>query len=224
MSMRMFKDRSEAGARLAEVLGSYSNREEALVLGLPRGGVVVAYEIARALGLQLDVLIVRKLGFPGQPEFGIGAVSETDRVVLNSDVIGRFGVPPSYLEGEIGAQRQEMRRRAHLYRGDRALPALKGRVMIVVDDGVATGSTMKAAIATLRKEELQKLVVAVPVAPPDTADELRALADEFYCLATPELFRAVGAFYWNFEQVSDAEVTRLLNEAGTWRSSHGKAA
>ncbi|MBI5446165.1 MAG: phosphoribosyltransferase [Deltaproteobacteria bacterium] len=222
--MRMFADRTEAGSRLAQALEEYRGREEALVLGLPRGGVVVAHEIARALGLQLDLLIVRKIGFPGQPEFGIGAISETGQVVLSSEVITRFGVPRSYLDEEVAEQKAEMLRRARLYRGDRAFPDVSGRTIVLVDDGVATGSTVKAAIATLRKEPLLNLVLAVPVAPPETAVELRGSVDEFHCLATPDPFRAVGAFYEDFRQVSDSEVVRLLSDATSWRSTHEQAA
>jgi putative phosphoribosyl transferase len=217
--VQIFVDRKEAGAKLASVLSRYRGREDVLVLGLPRGGVVVAAEVARILDAPLDVLIVRKLGFPGQPEFGIGAVAETGTVVWNTAAVARFAVPESYLEQEIAAQKEEIARRARAYRAGRTLAIGAGRAVILVDDGVATGSTLKAAIVALQEENLARLVVAVPVAPPETAEVLRSMADEFFCLATPEEFYAVGAFYQVFTQTPDSEVVRLLAEAAERRKA-----
>lgn len=209
----MFLNRRDAGLKLAERLKHYQKRGDLLVLALPRGGAVTAFEIAQTIGAPLDVLIVRKLGFPGQPELAIGAVSETGAVALNRGIISTGGVPQKYIDGEISLQQKEIARRVRLYRGDRKFERHEGKTIILVDDGVATGATMKAAIATLREEKVEKLVIAVPVAPPDTARELGRMADEFVCLHTPEYFIAVGNYYSDFTQVSDEEVAAILKEA-----------
>jgi len=211
----MFTDRRDAGIQLAEKLKHYKSCKGVLILALPRGGAVTGLEIARAIGAPLDVLIVRKIGFPYQLELAIGAVSETGAVVLNQRIISEGGVTKKYIEDEISAQKKEIDRRIKLYRGGRRLgfEEVEGKTIILVDDGVATGATMKAAIATLKKENIKRLIVAVPVSPPETADDLRAMADEFVCLYTPTDFMAVGNYYRNFAQVTDEEVTEILRES-----------
>lgn len=209
----MFRDRADAGAELAKKLIGYKGSADAIVLGLPRGGAVTGYEIARALGIPLDVLIVRKIGFPGEPELAVGAVAETGKTVLNNSIISASGVPESYIRDEVGRQKEEIARRVKLYRGGKGVAGLEGKTVILVDDGVATGATMKAAIATLKEENLKRLVVALPVAPPDTAAELRRMADEFICLHTPEGFMAVGSYYADFRQTTDEEVVEILKKS-----------
>jgi len=206
----MFTDRREAGNQLASRLREYKDELGVLVLALPRGGVATGYEIARALNVPLDIVIVRKLGFPGQPELGIGAISETGTVILNESIISTYGVPKDYIDHEISRQKEEITRRVKLYRKGKKLLSLEGKTIILVDDGVATGATIKAAIATLKKEKLKKLVVALPVAPPGVADELKQMVDTFICIETPFDFMAVGAYYRDFAQVSDEEVVDFL--------------
>ena len=210
----MFTDRKDAGRQLAEKLNHYKDHTDVLVLALPRGGAVTGREIAHYIGAGLDVLIVRKMGFPGQPELAIGALSETGAISLNEGVISYGGVSKKYIEDAIALQKKEIDRRIKLYRGGKRLEKLKGRTIILADDGVATGATMKAAIITLKEEKLERLVVAVPVSPRDTADELKAMADEFVCLYTPSDFMAVGNYYRDFSQVSDEEVAEILKESG----------
>jgi putative phosphoribosyl transferase len=209
----MFTNREDAGIRLAGKLTAYKGRDDVLVLALPRGGAVVGFELAQRLGAALDVLIVRKIGVPWQPELAAGAVSETGTVYLNKDVISLAGHLDIYLEQEIKRQKQEIARRVDLYRGGAPIRVLADKTVILVDDGVATGATMKAAIQTLKKEGIARLVVAVPVAPPETAAEIRRMADEFLCLETPDLFMAVGGYYGDFTQVTDEEVVQLLRRA-----------
>ena len=209
----MFKDRKEAGVLLAERLGQYQDAQDCLVLALPRGGVVPAYEIARRLHLPLDVIIVRKIGFPGQPEFGIGAVAETGAVYLNRETISAYGIQEDYINEEVSKQQDEIKRRLILYRSGGKISAITDRTIILVDDGVATGATIRAAIMALEAERIKKLVIALPVAPPDTTAELEKMSDEFVCLLTPENFRAVGRHYHDFTQVSDNEVVKLLHES-----------
>lgn len=208
----MFLDRSDAGIKLSEKLKAYKDNKEVLILALPRGGVATGYEIARILNAPLDVLIVRKIGHPMQPELAVGAVSETGTVVLNPRVLS-FGVSEDYIKDETSIQKEEISRRIELYRKGKGISEIQGKIIILVDDGVATGATIKAAISTLNKEKLKKLVIALPVAPPDTADELKGMADEFICLETPYDFRAVGNYYYDFTQVTDQEVVRYLKIA-----------
>jgi len=213
----MFVNRRDAGIQLAEKLKRYKKCKGLIVLALPRGGVVPGFEIARTIGAPLDVLIVRKIGFPGQLELAIGAVSETGTVVLNQQIISDGGVSQKYIENEITVQKEEINRRTRLYRGGRRLEKLEGKTIILVDNGVATGATMKAGIATLREEKIEKLVVAVAVSPLETADELRTMADEFICLYTPSDFMAVGNYYRDFTQVTDEEVAEMLKESRAWK-------
>jgi len=209
----MFRDRRDGGIQLALRLEKYKDQKGVIVLALPRGGVVTGYEVARYLKAPLDVLIVRKIGFPGQPELGIGAVSETEAVVLNDFIISTYGVPKEYIDREIARQKGEIARRRDLYRRGQGLHGLEGKTAILVDDGVATGGTLKAAIATLKGERLHKLVVALPVGPLDMVDKLKQMVDEFICLETPSDFIAVGAHYQDFSQVSDEEVVELLKKS-----------
>lgn len=209
----MFRDRIDAGIKLAERLKNYKDSKEVLILALPRGGVVTGFEIARYLNAPLDVLIVRKIGVPWQPELAMGAVSETGTVVLNQFVVSAYRISKDYIQDEISRQKEEISRRLKLYRKGKGISKLEAKTIILVDDGVATGATMKAAIETLRKERTRKLVVAIPVSPPDTADELKRMTDEFICMETPLDFMAVGAHYQDFTQVSDEEVVRLLKMA-----------
>jgi putative phosphoribosyl transferase len=207
----LFADRREAGERLAEALASLRG-DRVVVLGIPRGGVEVASVVAEALQADLDVVIPRKVGAPGNPELGLGAVAEGVEV-LDEKLIRHLGVGEGYLRKEIAAQEAEIRRRSALYRGDRPPVDLQGRVAVVVDDGVATGGTAAAALRWARSREASRVILAVPVAPPDGIRRLGQDAHEVYALATPEPFYAVGQWYAQFPQVSDQEVIDLLSRA-----------
>lgn len=206
----IFKGRKDAGKLLADKLAHYQNKADLIVLGLPRGGVTVAYEIAGALNCPLDILIVRKIGFPGNPELAAGAVSETGTVVLNEDIVAAYGVSRAYLERETARQKEEIARRITLYRGGKGVPPLAGKTVILVDDGVATGATAKAAISTLKQEKIAKLVVALPVASQEAEREIAPTVDEWVCLQTPAGFMAVGNYYYDFTQVEDEDVVAML--------------
>ena len=216
----VFQDRQEAGKQLAARLQDYRGKENLLVLALPRGGVTVGFEVARELRCPLDVLIVRKIGCPGNPELAAGAISETGTRVFNEDVISMQRISQEYLDGETERQRLEIVRRLTAYRGGETIGPLAAKTVLLVDDGVATGATMKAAVATLKREGLAKLVVAVPVAPPSTAREIAPTVDEWVCLDTPARFAAVGQFFRDFTQVSDEEVVALLRRAKVKRQEH----
>jgi putative phosphoribosyl transferase len=211
----IFKNRRDAGMRLALKLLHYKDRKDVLVLALPRGGVVVGFEIANLLHCPLDMIIIRKIGFPGQPEFAIGAVSETGTVVLNEDIISTHDVTTDYIEREILKQKKEISRRMSVYRSGKSIPQLKEKIIILVDDGVATGATMKAAISTLKKEKISKLVVALPVSSQEAEIEIKKTVDKWVCLETPELFMAISHYYQDFTQISDEEVKALLESRGT---------
>jgi putative phosphoribosyl transferase len=215
-----FRDRRDAGRRLAAALSHYKARSP-VVLALPRGGVPVAFEVAKALAAPLDVLLVRKIGAPGHEELGLGAVVDGDdpQLVLNDEVIRAVQPPPGYIEAEMRRQLAEIERRRGHYVGDRAAIPVEGRVAIVVDDGIATGGTVKAALRGLRRHDPARLVLAVPVAPADCLRELEAECDDIVCLATPEPFYAVGAHYQDFTQTDDEEVVRLLAEARQWSAA-----
>jgi putative phosphoribosyl transferase len=206
----VFADRKNAGKQLAEKLSPYRDKADVIVLGLPRGGVTVAYEIARALHCPLDILIVRKIGFPGNPELAAGAVSETGTVVLNEDIVSGYGVSRTYLDQETARQKEEIARRIALYRGGKGVPPLQGKTVILVDDGVATGATAKAAISTLKQEKIAKLVVALPVASREAEREIAPMVDEWVCLQAPAGFWAVGQYYSDFTQVEDEDVVAML--------------
>lgn len=206
----MFEDRREAGRLLAERLIDLKAEDDVVVLGIPRGGIVVAAEIADALDAPLDVYITRKLGAPGNPELAIGAITEDGTLVLDRESIGTLRVSDAYLEEERRRQQAEIRRRAARYRGGRPPIPLEGKRVILADDGVATGHTMEAAIRALRQKPIEELILAVPVGPPSTIARLEPLVDRLEILFTPELFWAVGMFYRDFRQVTDAEVEALL--------------
>jgi putative phosphoribosyl transferase len=206
----MFKNRKEAGLKLAGKLLHYQDKNP-LILGIPRGGVPLAREIFDLLGGQLDVVIPRKVGLPWHRELAVGAVTMDGGFILNEQVARGHGITEQNLEYEILRARAEIRRRMALYRGDRPLPVTKGRTVIITDDGVATGFTMRAALKDLREKEAGRLVLALPVAPPDTARQLQKEVDELICLETPVIFYAVGQFYEDFDQLSDAEVIKSLS-------------
>lgn len=205
-----FADRRQAGKKLANQLASYANRSDVLVLALPRGGVPVAFEVARALRAPLDVFLVRKLGVPGHEELAMGAIATGGVRVLNEDVTSQMQISSSAIDEVAGREEQELKRRERLYRGERAAPSAQGRTVILIDDGLATGSTMRAAATALRKMQPSKIIVGVPVAAAETCADLRNEVDEVVCGATPEPFIAVGAWYSDFEQTSDEEVRELL--------------
>lgn len=214
-----FRDRRAAGAELAVQLVGYRKAPGLLVLGLPRGGVPVAYEIAMALGAELDVLVVRKLGVPQQPELALGAIASGGATVFNDDVVGAIGINRSHLDVMVRAERIELQRRERAYRGDRGPLNVRGRTVIVVDDGLATGASMRAAVAALRSLQPAKVVVAVPVAPIETAEEFAHVADDFVCIETPRDFHSVGWWYRDFDQTQDDEVRALLGAAQSAKSS-----
>lgn len=210
--MDRFRDRQQAGERLAERLVAlgYGREPQVLVFALPRGGVLVAHPIAQRLGAPLDVWVVRKLGVPGHEELALGAIAAGGGRVLNEEVIRGLGIPAEAIAQVEACETQELLRRERLYRGERPPPELGGKVVLLVDDGLATGATMKAAIAAARAQRPARLVVAVPVAPPEALREMEALADTVVCLKAPPDFRAVGLWYERFPQVSDEEVLYLL--------------
>ena len=208
-----FADRTEAGEELARKLTAYAHRPDALVLALPRGGVPVGFAVARALQVPLDVFLVRKLGVPGQEELAMGAVASGGVRVLNREVIELLGIPDSLIEAVASRELGEVARRERLYRDHRPAPAVRGRTVILVDDGLATGATMRAAVAALRQQQPARVVVAVPTAAPETCAELGAEADEVVCARTPQPFYAVGLWYADFRQTTDDEVRDLLARA-----------
>ncbi len=219
-----FRNRTEAGQMLAGHLAAYTNRD-VLVLGLPRGGVPVAYEVAKALNAQLDICLVRKLGVPGREELAMGAlakltvrgsVSEREGIasggvrVLNDEIVNWLGIDHKTIDQVATQELQELQRRDRVYRGDRPQPKIKNRTVILIDDGIATASTMRAAIAVIQEQQPKRIVVAIPVAPPSICEELRTEIDEVICLTTPEPMYAIGLWYEDFSQTTDAEVRDLL--------------
>ena len=210
---RAFANRTEAGRLLAEQRIKYADRDDVVVLGLPRGGVPVAYEVAKRLGARLDVFIVRKLGVPGFEELAAGAIASGGVRVLNEDVMRAIPHPDEAIEAVTARETAELERREHEYRDGRRAPELRDRVVILIDDGLATGATMRAAVKALRQSCAAKIVVAVPVGPPDTCREIEQDADETICLSTPESFQAVGQYYEDFSQTSDNDVRELLSSA-----------
>jgi putative phosphoribosyl transferase len=210
---RRFQDRHEAGQLLGRELHPYKGREDVIVFALPRGGVPVGYEIARELNAPLDVFVVRKLGVPWQPELAMGAIAGDGIEVLNGDVVTAYNIPPHVIRSVAEREGDELRRRLLHYRGDRPFPDITGKIAILVDDGLATGSTMKAAVRAVRQQHPASVVVAVPVAAVDTCRELRREVDDIVCLHTPQEFSAVGLWYDDFSQVTDEEVRHLLGQA-----------
>lgn len=209
----MFKNREEAGELLAQELAAFRNDPNAILLALPRGGVVVAYQLSLALHLPLDVLITRKIGAPGNPEYALGAVSETGAVYWNQEALSGLSVPERELAAAVQAQQKEVTRRVALYRQGRPFPSLKDRTVILVDDGLATGATFFASVTTARQAHPRRIIGAIPVGPRSTVQEARNLVDQLVILRTPEPFYAVGNFYRDFEQVEDREVLQYLNLA-----------
>jgi putative phosphoribosyl transferase len=212
-----FTDRAEGGRKLAEQLAAYANRDDVVVLALPRGGVPVAFEVASALAAPMDVFIVRKLGVPGHPELAMGAIATGGVLVLSHDIINELGIPETLVEQVAVREQLELNRRQRLYRGDRPFPSLTGKTAILVDDGLATGATMEAAATAVRRLEPAGVVVAVPVCAPEARTRLQAVADAVVCVMAPEAFRAVGLWYQTFDQTEDAEVVELLRRASESR-------
>jgi len=210
---RAFPNRTEAGWQLAEKLLKYAGRPDVIVLGLPRGGVPVAFEVAKRLGTPLNVFIVRKLGVPGFEELAIGAIASGGVRVLNEDVMRAVPNAEQVIESVTARETAELERREQSYRNGRPAPELGDRIVILVDDGLATGATIRAAVTALRQRGVAKIVVAVPVGPPDTCRELEHEADEIICLSRPDFFQAVGQYYEDFSQTSDDEVRELLARA-----------
>jgi predicted phosphoribosyltransferase len=208
---RAFSDRREAGRELARLLLSARPSDDVLVLALPRGGVPVAFEIALALGAPLDVFLVRKLGTPGHPELAMGAIASGGVRVLNDEVVQALAIPPHLIDAVAEREQSELERRESAYRQGRPLPSLRNRTVVLVDDGLATGSTMKAAVQAVKQQKPARVIVAVPVGAPETCRALRALADEVICARTPAHFSAVGEWYRDFAQTTDDEVTALLS-------------
>ncbi|MBI4455318.1 MAG: phosphoribosyltransferase [Acidobacteria bacterium] len=209
----LFRNRTEAGQLLAEKLTAYANRSDVLVLALPRGGLPVALEVARALHAPLDVFLVRKLGVPGHEELAMGAIATGGMRVINEDVVGYLRIPERVIDSVAAKELQELQRRERVYRGNRPFPAIHGWKIILVDDGLATGSTMRAAVAALRKQQPDRTIVAVPVAPLSIYREFQQEVDEIVCIFTPEPFDGVGRWYQDFAQMADDEVRDLLERA-----------
>jgi len=209
----IFRNRTDAGRQLAARLGRYADRADVLVLALPRGGVPVAYEVAKELKAPLDVFLVRKLGVPGHEELAMGAIASGGVRVLNEDIVDYLRIPDEVIDAVAAIEQRELERREHVYRDARPPPDVKDRVAILIDDGLATGSTMRAATASLRLLEPRRIVVAVPVSSPETCDEFRTEVDEIICAVTPENFQGVGLWYEDFSQTSDGEVRDLLKRA-----------
>jgi predicted phosphoribosyltransferase len=209
----LFRDRTDAGRRLAESLGAYADRPDVLVLALPRGGVPVAYEVAERLKAPLDLFLVRKLGVPGHEELAMGAIASGGVRVTNDHVVSYLRIPGEVIDVVAAEEQRELERRERAYRGGRPPPDVRGKTVILVDDGLATGSTMRAAAAALREQGPARIVVAVPVSAPETCEEFRAEVDEIVCAVTPQPFRGVGMWYEDFSQTTDEEVRELLARA-----------
>jgi putative phosphoribosyl transferase len=213
----IFRNRQEAGRRLASRLGKYANREDVIVLGVPRGGVPIAFEVATTLNLPLDIFVLRKLGVPGHEELAFGAIGSGGVRVLNASVVEHLGISDLDIALVTRAEREELERRERLYRGSRPPLDVHGRTVILVDDGIATGSSLRAAIHALRQMRPAAIVIATPVAPQGTCNRLRHEVDELVCAEMPEPFHGVGQFYHDFSQVSDEEVNELLESASRQR-------
>jgi putative phosphoribosyl transferase len=212
MVMVPFKNRTEAGRLLASKLQAYADRPLTLVLGIPRGGVLVAFEVAQALHLPLDIFVVRKLGVPSQPELAMGALDGGGFYLLNQEVIDAAGISKSEIQEVLRRERKELERRERLYRDGRKAFPVVGQTVILVDDGLATGASVRVAIRILKSQHPERLILAVPVAPPDTCEALKSEVDEVICLATPEPFRAIGCWYQDFTPTTDEDVRRLLSQ------------
>jgi putative phosphoribosyl transferase len=212
----LFRDRAEAGEKLAEALKGFKGKD-IVVLGIPRGGVVVANEVARALGAPLDIVVTRKIEAPGEPEYALGAVTQEGDVIMDRQAAESLGAGPDYLDSQVKQKRREVEERMLRFRGDAPYPRLEGKVVIIVDDGIATGSSVGAAVMSVRKRKPQEVIVAVPVAPSDAIDTLTEDGNRVVCLETPGPFLAIGEFYSHFDQVEDEEVKRILDESWSQR-------
>lgn len=216
--MALFENRVDAGKKLAKELSEYANRPDVLILALPRGGVPVAFEVAKELNLDIDIFLVRKLGVPGNEELAMGAIASEDIRVLNEDIISSFQIPDRVVATVAANELRELQRRERAYRGDRPKPDINGKTVILIDDGLATGATMRAAVEALKIKNPAKIVVAVPTAAADTCMFFKERVDEIICVATPEPFYGVGAWYGDFSQTTDEEVCKLLDEASSFRT------
>lgn len=219
--MNRFRDRADAGRYLAERLKKYAGDNNTLVLGLPRGGVVVAFEVARGLGVPMDIFLVRKLGVPGYEELAVGAIASGGILEINQDVAQSIQISRARIEEIAAKETKELKRREQAYRGSRPPIKVEGRTIVIIDDGLATGATMRAAVEALRKQNPYKIVVAVPVASIEACNEFRTKVDEIVCGITPAYFNAVGAWYDDFGQTSDEEVVHLLREINISRANKG---
>lgn len=217
--MAIYRDRRDAGKVLARALTCYAHQGDVVVLGLPRGGVPVAFEVATALGAPLDVFVVRKLGVPGYPELAMGAIASGGIMVLNRELVDTLGIPEDLINAVVEAETRELLRREREYRGDRPPIEVKDRTVILTDDGLATGASMQAAVAALRQRQPKQIVVGVPIAAPSTCEEVGRVADDIICAATPEPFYSVGLWYEDFPQISDHEVRELLEQAARRNST-----
>lgn len=211
--MAIFKDRRDAGRKLAQKLSAYANRSDVIVLALPRGGVPVAYEVALALNAPLDIFTVRKLGLPGHEELAMGAIASGGARVINQDVVRTFSIPQGVVEAVAKQELKELERRERAFRGDREMREIHDRTAILIDDGLATGASMQAALMGLRARDPARIVVAVPTAPLETCEAFQPLVDEMICATTPEPFYGVGQWYEDFSQVTDEQVQTLLEQA-----------
>ena len=211
--MTLFKDRTDAGRQLADALEQYTDSENIVVLALPRGGVPVAYEVAQALQAPLDVMVVRKLGVPGQKELAMGAIASGNILVINEEIVSHLGISQQAIDEVAEQEGLELERRERLYRGDECGSEIRDKTIILVDDGIATGATMRAAIAAINKQQPAQLVVAVPTSARDSYNTISKEVDRVVCLSTPVPFMAVGCWYHNFGQTSDEEVSQLLRKA-----------
>lgn len=209
----IFRDRTEAGRLLADALASLKGEKEVIVLAIPRGGVPVAKQVADAIGAPLDLVITRKIGAPGQPELAVGAVGQEGEVVTNADLVAMLNVTEEYLREESKRQAGEIERRMRAYRGDRPYPDLAGKTAVIVDDGIATGATIRAAAVSARRRNAARVILAAPVGSSRAIRELSGVADQVVCLSTPENFEAIGEFYEEFEQVEDEVVRRIVLDA-----------
>jgi putative phosphoribosyl transferase len=218
---RWFRNRAEAGILLGKRLAAYADRPDVLILALPRGGVPVGFEIAKALHAPLDVVLVRKLGCPGQQELAMGAIVSGGMQVLNEPVVRSLGISAREIQSVAAKEHVELERREQLYRNGRASPTIRGRTVILVDDGIATGTTMRVALVAVRRQGPSRLVLAVPVAPSSTCQEMKPLVDELVCLLAPEDFVAISVWYEDFSQTSDQEVCDLLEQAERMQSPVG---
>ena len=208
-----FKNRADAGKKLAAMLEEYRDRDDVVVIGLPRGGVVTAFEIAQALNLPLDVICPRKIGAPGNPEYAIGAITETGEGIFHEDAISALRIPQEYIQKTVEHEKQKAQERLLLYRKRKQPIDLEGKTVIIVDDGIATGATMKAAVRSIQSQGAEKIIVAAPVSAPESFEELANEADEVVCIDTPALFYAVGQFYESFLPTEDEEVISLLDKS-----------